>query len=172
MSYGRVSKSCVWDRCIVAMSYGWNVTSSIWDNNSGYVIQRSHLYETGILLLCHIDEILSPTYEIASDLMSYGRVSKSYVWDSNSPYVIRMRKRLRDFVLISVDRERPAFIFIGNPYIVKSLESLQWRHNGHDGVSNHQPHGCLLNRFFKAQTKKTSKLSVTGDRWTPRTKGH
>ena len=26
-------------------------------------------------------------------------------------------------------------------------ESLQWRHNGRDGVSNHQPHHCLLNYF-------------------------
>ena len=24
--------------------------------------------------------------------------------------------------------------------------ALQWRHNGQDGVSNHQPHDCLLNR--------------------------
>ena len=24
--------------------------------------------------------------------------------------------------------------------------SLHWRHNDQDGVSNHQPHGCLLNR--------------------------
>ena len=28
--------------------------------------------------------------------------------------------------------------------------SLQWRHNERDGVSNHQPHDCLLNRLFKA----------------------
>ena len=26
------------------------------------------------------------------------------------------------------------------------LASLQWRHNGSDRVSNHQPHECLLNR--------------------------
>ena len=26
--------------------------------------------------------------------------------------------------------------------------ALQWRHNGRDGVSNHQPHDCLLNRLF------------------------
>ena len=26
--------------------------------------------------------------------------------------------------------------------------SLRWRHNGHDGVSNHQPNHCLLNRLF------------------------
>ena len=32
--------------------------------------------------------------------------------------------------------------------------SLQWRHNGRDGVSNYQSHDCLLNRLFKAQKKK------------------
>ena len=40
--------------------------------------------------------------------------------------------------------------------------SLQWRHNGHDGVWNHQPHDCLLNRLFRRKWKKTSKLRVTG----------
>ena len=39
---------------------------------------------------------------------------------------------------------------------------LQWRHNDHGGVSNHQPHGCLLNRLFRHRSKKTSKLPVTG----------
>ena len=39
---------------------------------------------------------------------------------------------------------------------------LQWRHNDHDGVSNYQPHGCLLNRSFRRKSKKTSKLRVTG----------
>ena len=36
------------------------------------------------------------------------------------------------------------------------------RHNGHNGVSNHQPHGCLLNRLFRRGSKKTSKLRVIG----------
>ena len=40
--------------------------------------------------------------------------------------------------------------------------ALQWRHNDHDGVSNYQPHGCLLNRLFRRRSKKTSKLRVTG----------
>ena len=31
--------------------------------------------------------------------------------------------------------------------------SLRWRHNGHDGVSNHQPHHCLLNRLFGCRSK-------------------
>ena len=39
---------------------------------------------------------------------------------------------------------------------------LQWRHNGRDGVSNHQPHDCLLNRLFRRRSKTTSKLRVTG----------
>ena len=40
--------------------------------------------------------------------------------------------------------------------------SLQWRHNGYDSVSNHQPHDCLLNRLFRRRSKKTPKLRVTG----------
>ena len=40
--------------------------------------------------------------------------------------------------------------------------TLQWRHNGRDGVSNHPPHDCLLNRLFWRRSKKTSKLRVTG----------
>ena len=39
--------------------------------------------------------------------------------------------------------------------------SLRWRHNGCDGVSNHQPHDCLLNRLFRRRSKKTSELRVT-----------
>ena len=44
----------------------------------------------------------------------------------------------------------------------KGTASLQWRHNAHDGVSNHQPHDCLPNRLFRHRSKKTSKLCVTG----------
>ena len=40
--------------------------------------------------------------------------------------------------------------------------TLQWRHNERDGVSDHQPHDCLLNRLFRRRSKKTSKLRVTG----------
>ena len=42
------------------------------------------------------------------------------------------------------------------------LVPLWWRHNGRDGVSNHQPHHCLLNHLFTHRSKKTSKLHVTG----------
>ena len=58
--------------------------------------------------------------------------------------------------------------------------SFLWRHIDCDGVSNHQPHDCLLNRLFKRRSKKISKLRVrlafvrgifTGDGWIPRTNG-
>ena len=63
--------------------------------------------------------------------------------------------------------------------IKEQKSSLQWRHNGSDGVENHQPHDCLLNRLIRRRSKKTSNLRVTawplcreftGDRWIPRTK--
>ena len=44
----------------------------------------------------------------------------------------------------------------------RSLLTLRWRHNGHDGVSNHQPHHWLLNRLFGYRSKKTPKLRVIG----------
>ena len=40
--------------------------------------------------------------------------------------------------------------------------TLQWCHNGHDSVSNHQPHDGLLNRLSRRRSRKTSKLRVTG----------
>ena len=40
--------------------------------------------------------------------------------------------------------------------------SLRWRHNERDGVSNNQPHDCLLNHLFRRRSKKTSKLRITG----------
>ena len=40
--------------------------------------------------------------------------------------------------------------------------SLQWRNNGHNGFSNHQPYECLLSRLLGHRSKKTSKFRVTG----------
>ena len=46
--------------------------------------------------------------------------------------------------------------------VQRNIQALQWRQNGRDGVSNHQPHDCLLNRLFGRRSNKTSKLLVTG----------
>ena len=40
--------------------------------------------------------------------------------------------------------------------------SLRWRHKERFGVSNRQPHDCLLNRLFTRTSKKTSQRPVAG----------
>ena len=40
--------------------------------------------------------------------------------------------------------------------------ALHWRHNEHDGFSNHEPHDCLHICLFRRRSKKISKFRVTG----------
>ena len=55
-----------------------------------------------------------------------------------------------------------AWVSPSNFSLIQSVVSLQWRHNGHNGVSNHQLCDCLLSRLIRRRSKKTSKLHVTG----------
>ena len=50
----------------------------------------------------------------------------------------------------------------GRSFSKRHVYNGKWRHNGRDGVSNHQPHDCLHNRLFRRRSKKTSKLRVIG----------
>ena len=63
---------------------------------------------------------------------------------------------------------------------VQMTYALQWRHNGHNDVSNHQRHHCLFTQpFIQAQIKENIKAprhwplcgEFTGHRWIPRTNG-
>ena len=55
------------------------------------------------------------------------------------------------------------FALLSNIHLyMHGFMTSHWRRNDHDGVSNHQPRGCLLNRLFRRRWKKTSKLRVTG----------
>ena len=38
---------------------------------------------------------------------------------------------------------------------------ITWRHNGRDGVSNHRPRDCLLNRLFEHRLKKKNQSSAS-----------
>ena len=51
--------------------------------------------------------------------------------------------------------------WLSSSYGTNMNRLLQWRHNGRDGVSNHQPHQCLLNRLLR-RSKKTSKFRAIG----------
>ena len=59
-------------------------------------------------------------------------------------------------------RQRPGGINRKLLRVHQNSNSLQWRHNERGGVSNHQPHDCLLNCSIRRRSKKTSKLRVTG----------
>ena len=52
--------------------------------------------------------------------------------------------------------------YVGSNTLSNLWIALQWRHDDRDGVSDHQPHNCLLNRLFMRKSKKTSKLRFTG----------
>ena len=65
------------------------------------------------------------------------------------------------YIIISYSGNHTLIGTVGDQWI-SWLRTLLWRHNGQGGVSNHQPHDCLLNRLFGCRSKKTSKLRVTG----------
>ena len=66
----------------------------------------------------------------------------------------RIQERARRFVL-----RDPVSSY---DVLLENAVSLYWRHNGRNGVSNHQPLDCLINRLFRPRSKKASKLRVTG----------
>ena len=61
--------------------------------------------------------------------------------------------------------KHPKIFIVGYPissWVAETTYTLQWRHNGRDGVSNHQPDDYLLNQWIRRRSKKTSTLRVTG----------
>ena len=52
-------------------------------------------------------------------------------------------------------------------YVCKGsdVKTLQWRHNGCNSFSDHQPHDCLLNHLFRRRSKKISKLHALAFVW-------
>ena len=57
---------------------------------------------------------------------------------------------------------QPSTTKLRSKLLIWNCIPLEWHHNERDGVSNHQPHHCWLNRLFRRRSKKTSKLRVTG----------
>ena len=47
----------------------------------------------------------------------------------------------------------------------RSPHPLQWRHNGLDGVSNHQPNDCVLYRYIKNQSSASLAFVRGNHRW-------
>ena len=68
---------------------------------------------------------------------------------------VKMRRQTATTILIR------ALTFVDSCLLL-AFSSLQLRHNGLDGVSNHQSHDCLPNCLFRNRWTKTSKLRVSG----------
>ena len=70
----------------------------------------------------------------------------------------------RDIIWAERTQGRGNVIFgsYGDKVAETCVVALEWRHNGLDSVSYHQPHHCLLSRLFGRRSKKISKLRVTG----------
>ena len=71
----------------------------------------------------------------------------------------------RKLIITKTNRRTPGHVDVfikytvgGRDSLTKNTDSLQWRHNVQDGVSNHQLYDCLFNH----RSKKTSNTCVTG----------
>ena len=106
-------------------------------------------HHTYLLTFYTSNQVLYPHY---SSLEPRGRLTTGTSFSCASIYYHYSWKVIKQTTLTTVE--------VMNA--VKRQSPLHWRHNDHDGVSNHQPHGCLLNRLFRRRSKKTSKLRVTG----------
>ena len=119
-------------------------------NDSSFILAMS--WWIGIVLLSNWE--YSPSW-VVSSLPSVLRVfslGKFCNVISTSVYLATSQNTFVVFTLVSC----------GYTDCDRICKTLQWRHNGRDSVSNHQPHHCLLKHLFRRRSKKTSMLRVTG----------
>ena len=122
-----------------------------------YVIHCTHDSLTPYLLRWHIGFPLCVT-------------SKSIVW---SMFYLCGFSDIRNILFL-----KDCIVYDETRVYFQGPKTLQWHHNRHDGISNHQPHDCLLNQLFKAQIKENIKAprhwplwgEFTSERWISHTK--
>ena len=86
--------------------------------------------------------VYSTVYSDADQTKHQSSASLAFVWwihrgPVNSPHKWPVTRKMFPFDDVIMSR-------IASPKL--------WRHNGHDSVSNHQPHDCLLNRLFRRRS--------------------
>ena len=145
--------------CIIVMNSKYGTVLVYWEYSVYMYICKWLWYLTFLICCLIICVTLGGYFMIRSCKVSKARDKLFYIALEYQNYLAPLKFVTSDRPRsckgrISTDRSRSllAHIFV----------SLQWRHNACDGVSNHQPHDCLLKRLFKRRSKKTSKLRVTG----------
>ena len=71
-------------------------------------------------------------------------------------YILRLVKTWNRWIQMPFVYDFPGDWYFLWPYTICNI-SWQWRHNGRDGVQNHQRLDCLLNCLFRHRSKKTLK---------------
>ena len=138
------------------ISKGWEISQSIWAPfqyiNTVFACMRSSYkdkYGRDTVLslwwkFLYWQDIFKLLWKIRYTAMTRAR---SVFW--NEPWYLNNRRSVSNLVQ--------------NIYnLVPAALTLQWRHNGSDGVLNHLSLDCLRNRLFWRRSKKASKLYVTG----------
>ena len=125
-------------------------------------------YALGCFLVRHIQDLRLVEWMINITLWQTCRPETRFGVPLNIKvlglHIIKIR-RSNDHIIFIMEIPtpgKPIFILRRVPGNTCSNPPLRWRHNELDGVSNNQPHDCLLNRLFARWSKKTAKLRVTG----------
>ena len=89
--------------------------------------------------------------KILYNILSHQRRKLSF-WQFSMHPIVEMLSIWRHF------RFREWTRYLG-PLLLTWFNTLRWRHNDHAGVSNHQPHGCLLNRLNQRKHQSSASLA-------------
>ena len=116
----------------------------------------SHTGHVNNMLVLIITLIYSATeMRFQNTIVLTGASSPKYYFFSSLDYVRSVAKHRLTLLLKSLNKNQVALVRLEvHSAVITCCIPLQWRHNGHDGVSNHQPHDYLLNRLFGRRAKK------------------
>ena len=135
-------------RDIVRSSLFWILQSS--------PLQWRHNERNGVSNHLHLDCLFNRLFRLTK---KDTKAPCHWLYDGNPPVTaIHNCLRFRPLEFRELSHWRQQYVVIW----MDDVCPLQWHHNGREGVSNHQPHGCLLNRISRRRSKKKSKLRVTG----------
>ena len=135
----------LWRNC----DEGWDMMFLLW------VLNR--VYNFPSLMLCWTQSYSSGLSH--DDIVAWFHITGPLWGESTSQRWIHSKRMIQsfdDFFVVSLKK-----LLLRKQWFQMSW-ALQWRHNEHDGASNHQPHDCLLNFLFRHRSRKTSKLCATG----------
>ena len=116
-----------------------------------------------IAMACQVTSlrvVYSTVYSDADKRKHQSSASLAFVWGSHRDRWIPAQ-RASYAENVSIWWRHHAWYWVYAVKVPFMRKTSQWRHNGRDSVSNHQPRECLLNRLIRSRSKKTSKLRVT-----------